>query len=71
MSGLHLPRIPRWLSLVVAALSGILALDDLRVYLADRSPARLVARSFWAVNAVAWSWIFPLSLKRYDPHTDG
>jgi hypothetical protein len=70
MSGLRISRIPRWLSLVVAAMSGILALDYLRVYFTDRSPPRLVALCFWAVNAVVWSWIFALSLKRDDPGDD-
>ncbi len=71
MSGFRFPRVPRWLSLVVAAMSGILALDYLRVYLADRSPPRLVALGFWAVNAVVWAWVFALSLKRDDSRRDG
>ena len=71
MSGLRLARIPRWLSLVVAAMSGILALDYLRGYFADPSTARLVALAFWAVNAVVWSWVFALSLKRNDSRDDG
>ncbi len=71
MSGLRFPRIPRWLSLVVASMSGVIALDFLRVYLADRSPARLVALGFWVVNAVVWAWVFALSLKRDDSRRDG
>ncbi len=71
MSIPRLPRIPRWLSLVVAAMSGIIALDYLRVYLADRSSPRLVALGFWAVNAVVWAWVFALSLKRDRTRDDG
>jgi hypothetical protein len=71
MSALRFPRVPRWLSLVVAAMSGIIALDFLRVYLADRSQARLVAVGFWGVNAVVWAWVFALSLKRNDSRDDG
>lgn len=67
MSGWPFPRPPRWLSLIVAAMSGILALDYLRVYLGDRSTPRLIALGFWAVNAVVWSWVFALSLHRDGP----
>lgn len=71
MSGWRFPRPPRWLSLVVAAMSGVIAIDFLRVYLAEPSKARLIAVGFWAVNAVVWGWVFSLSLRRNDPRDDG
>lgn len=59
----RLPRVPRLVSLAIAAMSGVIALDYLRVYVTERSGPRLVALIVWAVFAVAWSLVFALSLK--------
>jgi hypothetical protein len=52
-------------------MSGIIAIDFLRVYFAEPSNARLIAVGFWVVNAAVWAWVFSLSPRRNDPRDDG